>query len=117
MVQATLNLQELQAKQQLGQRLFDGTATPEEVEADRAEHAAAAAATGTEALRIKAAAAGSRQAAAVAAGSGSGSSSSLGKTNARKAVDDQTDDEVMSRNGGKWTCLDKSDDKDVPVEE
>ena len=115
MVQATLNLQELQAKQQLGQRLYNGTATAEEVEADRAEHAAAE--TGTEALRIRAAAAGSRQAAAVAAGSSSFSSTSFGKTNARKAVDDQTDDEVMSRNGGKWTCLDKSDDKDVPVEE
>ena len=112
MLQATRNLQELQAKQQRGQRIFDGTATAEEVAADKAEHAADE--TGTETLRLRALAAGSA-ASSVQAAALAKAVDNLGKPNARKAVDELTDEEVMSRDGGKWACLDSSDDKDMPV--
>ena len=106
MAQATLNLHQLQQKQQLDQRLFDGTATAEEVDAQRLEFA-----------RLnKQGEAEAASAAAIAAGSSSFSSSSFSKSLARKAVDDQTDEEVLaSCSGGKWTCMARDDEHDMPV--
>ena len=112
MAQATRNLQELEAKQQLGKRLYDGTASAEEVAAANAEFAADE--TDTETLKLRAQLAGSA-ASSVQAAALAKAVDNLGKPNARKAVDELTDDEVMSRNGGKWACLDSSDDKDMPV--
>ena len=116
MLQATRNLQELQAKQQRDQRIFDGTATPEEIAAGNAEHAADE--TGAETLRLRALAAGSASSSVQAAALAKAVDNLGGKPHARKAVDDMDDEEVMSRSGGKWNCLgrlDGSDDKDMPV--
>ena len=115
MLQATRNLQELQAKQQRDKRICDGTATAEEIAADRAEHAADE--TGTETLRLRALAAGSA-ASSVQAAALAMDLDKRDKLGVRKAVDDLSDEEVMSRSGGKWACLDKldsGDNKDMPV--
>ena len=104
MAQATLNLQELQQRQQLNQRLFDGTATKEEVDAQRLEFARLNRQGEAEAA----------SAAAIAAGTSSFNSSSHSKSHVRKARDDQTDNELMESLGSnKWSRLD--DEYDMPA--